>query len=143
MIFLVTELGMEDLLLGYPWLATYEPRISWRLATPFGDTLPIIIRSKKGDLQERSPPSTALVRYVRADAPTNDEKQEILKELEQDCRIHTLSTNLAITTNKDQPKVVLPPQYQKFACVMIRTLQLIILSYSSLSVCSLFAHNPV
>ena len=43
MIFLVTELGAEDLLLGYPWLATYEPRISWRLATPFGDTLPIII----------------------------------------------------------------------------------------------------
>ena len=25
MIFLVTELGAEDLLLGYPWLATYEP----------------------------------------------------------------------------------------------------------------------
>src|SRR5260370_22443419 len=32
MTFPVTELGAEDLLLGYPWLATYEPRISWRLA---------------------------------------------------------------------------------------------------------------
>src|SRR5260370_40988069 len=80
MIFLVTELGAEDLLLGYPWLATYEPRISWRLATLFGETLPIIIRSKRGDLQERPTPSTALVWYVRTDTPTDDEKREILEE---------------------------------------------------------------
>src|SRR5258708_8181188 len=48
MMFLVMELGTEDLLLGYPWLATYEPHITWRLATLHGDALPIIIRSKKG-----------------------------------------------------------------------------------------------
>src|SRR5258708_33617501 len=93
MVFLVTELGAEDLLLGYPWLATYELRISWRLATPFGDTLPIIIRSKKGDLQAGPVPSTALVRYVQTDAPTDVEKQDILEELERDSGIRTLSTD--------------------------------------------------
>src|SRR5258708_29959914 len=61
MVFLVTELGAEDLLLGYPWLATYEPHISWQLATPFGDMLPIIIQSKKGETQAGPTPSTMLV----------------------------------------------------------------------------------
>src|SRR5258708_33451571 len=70
MTFLVTELGTEDLLLGYPWLATYKPRISWRLATPFGDTLPIIIRSKKGEMQADPIPHTTQVRYAQTDAPT-------------------------------------------------------------------------
>src|SRR5258708_32479973 len=77
MIFLVTELGAEDLLLGYPWLATYEPRISWRLATLFGDTLPIIIRSKKGNTQDEN----TFIKYAQVDAPTEDEKQDILEEL--------------------------------------------------------------
>src|SRR5258708_18333470 len=82
MVFLVTELGAEDLLLGYPWLATYKPQISWRLATPFGDTLPIIIRSKKSRAQAGTTPFTTKVQYSQVDSPTEDEKQEILEELE-------------------------------------------------------------
>ena len=27
--FLITDLGQEDLILGYPWLATFEPKFSW------------------------------------------------------------------------------------------------------------------
>src|SRR5260370_39238268 len=56
MVFLVTELGAEDLLLGHPSLATYEPRITWRLATPFGHTLPIIIRSRSTGASARTAP---------------------------------------------------------------------------------------
>src|SRR5258708_8970653 len=69
MIFLVTELGAEDLLLGYPWLATYEPRISWRLATPFGDTLPIIIRSRTDRTRKETAPPVE-IRYAQQDTPT-------------------------------------------------------------------------
>ena len=29
MTFLVTDIGNKDTLLGYPWLAEYEPRFSW------------------------------------------------------------------------------------------------------------------
>src|SRR5258707_3909027 len=115
MVFLVTELGAEDLLLGYPWLATYEPRISWRLATPFRDTLPIIIRSRKGEILMDPTPPTTSVWYMQVDAPTEAEKQDILSELEKEHGIHTLSTDLAIVAQKDQPKVTLPPQYQQFA----------------------------
>ena len=27
--FLVTNIGHEDILLGYPWLATFEPKFRW------------------------------------------------------------------------------------------------------------------
>src|ERR1700744_3279710 len=43
MTFLVTDIGNEDMLHGYPWLATYEPKFSWRHTTVWEDMLPIII----------------------------------------------------------------------------------------------------
>ena len=43
--FLVTDLGLEDLILGYPWLATFEPKFSWRNASIDTHALPVIIRS--------------------------------------------------------------------------------------------------
>ena len=42
--FLVTDLGGEDLILGYPWLSTFEPKFRWRDAS-IDTFLPIIIRS--------------------------------------------------------------------------------------------------
>jgi len=35
--FLVTDLGVEDVILGYPWLATFEPQFSWRDAAVDND----------------------------------------------------------------------------------------------------------
>jgi hypothetical protein len=29
MCFLITDIGSEDILLGYPWLASFEPRFNW------------------------------------------------------------------------------------------------------------------
>ena len=41
--FLVTDLGGEDLILGYPWLSTFEPKFRWRDASIDTSFLPIII----------------------------------------------------------------------------------------------------
>ena len=30
--FLVTDLGIEDVILGYTWLAAFEPKIYWKSA---------------------------------------------------------------------------------------------------------------
>jgi hypothetical protein len=30
--FLITDIGSEELLLGYSWLATFEPKFNWRSA---------------------------------------------------------------------------------------------------------------
>ena len=43
--FLVTDLGGEDLILGYPWLSTFKPKFRWRDAAIDTSFLPIIIRS--------------------------------------------------------------------------------------------------
>ncbi len=42
--FLVTDLGVEDMILGYPWLATFEPQFSWKDATVDTTILPVVIR---------------------------------------------------------------------------------------------------
>jgi hypothetical protein len=39
--FLVTDIGSEDILLGYPWLASFEPKFSWRHAVIDERVLPV------------------------------------------------------------------------------------------------------
>src|SRR6266702_3821555 len=43
--FLITNIGNEDVVLGYPWLATYEPKFNWKYATIDETTLPVVLRS--------------------------------------------------------------------------------------------------
>jgi hypothetical protein len=43
--FLITDIGSEDILLGYPWLASFEPKFSWRHAVIDERVLPVIISS--------------------------------------------------------------------------------------------------
>jgi hypothetical protein len=43
--FLVTDIGHEEILLGYPWLATFKPKFNWRSAIIDEQVLPIIISS--------------------------------------------------------------------------------------------------
>jgi predicted aspartyl protease len=31
--FLITDIGQEEVLLGYPWLATFEPKFDWKSTT--------------------------------------------------------------------------------------------------------------
>ena len=89
--FLVTDIGNEEVLLGYPWLATYEPHISWRLAAPIGDVLPVIIRSQANKtLTDLSLPAVEL--YT-----------------------HTTATELAIAVQNPAKKITLPPKYTEFA----------------------------
>ena len=43
--FLITDLGDDDLILGYPWLSTFEPKFSWHNGIIDTHFLPIIICS--------------------------------------------------------------------------------------------------
>ena len=43
MCFYITNIGKEDIFLGYPWLAAYEPRFKWKDATIGEEVLPVII----------------------------------------------------------------------------------------------------
>ena len=71
--FLVTDIGNEDLLLGYPWLATFEPTFRWKDAIIETKALPIIISSTH--------PVDSMT--VIAGLQTQGEKDEIIRELEE------------------------------------------------------------
>ena len=43
-----------------------------------------------------------------------------MKQLENDCMVRTIATDLAIEAEKDKREVTLPPEYQKYASVTIR-----------------------
>ena len=64
--FLVTDIGNEDILLRYPWLATFEPKFGWKDTIIETRALPIIITSTL-------PVDT---RMVIAGLQTEDEKEQ-------------------------------------------------------------------
>ena len=102
--FLVTDIGNEDLLLGYPWLATFKPKFGWKDAIIETSALPIIISSTHPvDLQT-----------VIARLQTQEEKEHIIHELEETTTIRGIATELAIQAGEGKKKVKIPAVYNKF-----------------------------
>jgi hypothetical protein len=77
--FLITDIGSEDILLGYPWLASFEPRFSWRHAVIDEKALPVIISSINPHIIKQQP--------VIATALTEEEKHHIIRTLESQSSI--------------------------------------------------------
>ena len=103
MSFLVSDIGKEDIILGYPCLVAFEPRFQWRKGKLDPAYLPITCRNTG---------PTAL-----PGVPTTDKKCRIMRQLENDCTARTIATNIAIEAEKDKKEVTLPPKYQKYASV--------------------------
>jgi hypothetical protein len=103
MCFLVTDLGGEDLVLRYPWLATFEPKFNWREAVINTTTLPIVICSL--DWKQ------VHIRPTIAGIMTDQEKEAIVKELETLTAIHSISTKLAVEAGQYTQAVEIPPEY--------------------------------
>ena len=102
--FLVTDIGNEDILLGYPWLATFEPKFGWKDAIIETQALPIIITS--------TIPVDS--RLVIAGLQTNEEKNEIVQELGETTTIRGIATELAIQAEEGKKKVEIPAVYNHF-----------------------------
>jgi hypothetical protein len=110
--FLITDIGREDVLLGYPWLATYEPRFSWKHATIDEKNLPIILHtinpSEKRDV---------ITRYL-----STETREDIVAQLEkvshtESPTIWGTATELAIAARQYQHKTNIPTKYKKFVKV--------------------------
>ena len=102
--FLVTDIGNEDILLGYPWLATFEPKFGWKDAIIETNALPIIIAS--------TIPVDS--RLVIAGLQTDREKSEIIQELEESTTIRGIATELAIQAGEGKKKAEIPAVYDRF-----------------------------
>ena len=110
--FLITDIGREDVLLGYPWLATYEPRFSWKHGTIDEANLPIVLRTIKPHTTQE-----VVVRYL-----STDERNDIVHELERDVggeppTIRTTATELAIAAQQYTKAAEIPEEYRRFAKV--------------------------
>ena len=110
--FLITDIGREDVLLVYPWLATYEPRFSWKHGTIDEANLPIVLRTIKP-----SHPRDVIVRYL-----STEEREDIVQELEREAggeppAIRTTATELAIAAQQYMKAAEIPKEYQQYAKV--------------------------
>ena len=73
--FYIANIGKEDIFLGYPWLAVYEPCFKWRDATIEEEVLPVIIRSINPCIPQPRP--------VIAKTTLEDFKARIVQQLEE------------------------------------------------------------
>jgi hypothetical protein len=104
--FLVTDIGHEGVLLGYPWLATFEPRFNWRSVVIDEHILPIIISSINPRITQHQP--------TIATTLSEETKQSIVRQLDEACTIKSVATDLAIQAGEQQTDVELPREYQDF-----------------------------
>jgi hypothetical protein len=107
--FLLTDIGREEILLGYPWLATFEPKFDWKSATIDSRLLPVIISSINPRIIQSQP--------VIASIMTNEEKNSIVQQLEDECNIKGISTDLAIQAGEQQMAAEIPSELKEFAKV--------------------------
>ncbi len=97
------DLGVEDVILGYPWLATFEPQFSWKDATVDTNILPVVIRSpdwytlilcpsiRRAKIEQS--PVIANTRIGRT--VTEEAKQQIVDIPMEETTINSISTDLA------------------------------------------------
>ena len=105
--FLITDLGHEDLILGYPWLATFEPKFSWADGTIDTENLPVIVKSLNWETRL----TKATISWTIAEPVSIQEKVQIMEELEEEC--FTISTRLAQEAHQYQQEVKVPEEYQR------------------------------
>ena len=104
--FLIANIGSEDLLLGYPWLATFEPGFKWQPTIMDKKVFPIIISSTLPS------PSKVIITLM-----SEEEKHHIIHQLEEQSTIWGIATELAIQAGEGKKKVEIPKAYAKFHCL--------------------------
>ena len=107
--FLVTDLGIEDAILGYPWLARFEPQFGWKEGIIDTNFLPIVMQSLNWEEQTKQ----TIARIV-TEPMTEEEKDRIVEELCKECATTaSIATKLAQDANQYTKEVPIPDEYQR------------------------------
>jgi hypothetical protein len=99
--FLITNIGKEDVLLGYPWLSAFEPKFSWTHGTIDEKVLPVVIKSKRPEINKE----------VLTHLLSETNKYNIIATPEEQCTIKSMATILAIAAGPAK-EVVIPKEYE-------------------------------
>ena len=113
--FLVTDLGGEDLILGYPWLSTFEPKFRWRDASIDTSFLPIIIQSVDWRKSQIKPVIARIIVGWRIRAQQQQQQEAIFQELERESSLKGISIELSREAGKFTQEVEVPKEYQRHA----------------------------
>ena len=115
--FLVTSLGNEDLILGYPWLTTFEPQFNWANGVIDTAYLPVVIRSLDWK-SLKIHPTIATIQEDEEIPMSYLQWIYIHDELAQESNVWAnISTELAQKAGQYTKKVEILPHYQRFAQV--------------------------
>ena len=113
--FLVTSLGNEDLILGYPWLTTFEPQFNWANGVIDTSHLLIVIRSLDWKALRVRPTIAAT---SEKEPMTIIQRAYAYDVLDQESNVWAnISTELAQKAGQYTKKVEIPPHYRQFARV--------------------------
>jgi hypothetical protein len=107
--FLITDIGREEILLGYPWLATFKPKFDWRSATMAPQFMPVRISSINPCIIQSQPIIAATLSEM--------EKHSIVQQLESECTARGISMDLAVQAGTYQVATNIPEEYQEFSSV--------------------------
>ena len=110
--FLITDIRREDVLLGYPWLAAYEPRFSWKHGTIDEGNLPIVLKTIR-PMDRRD----VLAHYLSTEAKGNTDNQLQERSRAGPSEIRTTAVELAIAAGQQKTKSTIPVEYQQFAAL--------------------------
>ena len=112
--FLITYLGGEDLILGYPWLSTFEPKFRWRDTSIDTSFLPIIIRSVDWRKSWIRPVIARIIKGRRLKTKMQRWQEAIFQELERESLLKGVSIELSREAGKFTQDVEVP-EYQRHA----------------------------
>jgi hypothetical protein len=82
------DIRHKEILLGYPWLATFEPKFNWKSTFIDEHVLPIIISSINPQITRNQPTIATIL--------SEETKQSIVRQLDTECTIRGVATDLAI-----------------------------------------------
>ena len=102
--FLVTNIGHEEIVLGYPWLSTFEPQFDWTHVVIHEEALLIVIWS----VNPRVPGKDLII------AKTKSQETEYIQVLHDHTLKATTATDLAIAAQQYQTKATILPEYQEY-----------------------------
>ncbi len=107
--FLITNLGRDEVILGYPWLTTFEPLIHWRNTTLDKKYQPVVISSVQ-------PEDTQVATTVTEEEweEMNQEKEEPYATLRKITTALELAQKAMDKTKKTFEQMV-PEEYRRYA----------------------------
>jgi hypothetical protein len=114
--FLVTDIGEDEIILGYPWLAAFQPIIDWKKAVLDESMQPLVIKTLGLPIEEE----VARVRkaWIRRAKTLATPEEEIYVSYMDQSKIRKTSTAAQMAANAQREEKpwdqIVPPQYHKW-----------------------------